>query len=99
MHRFVQIFSDMLSYNRVECNNRLGAWMTQSTAERKTLTLQEVCDILRITRRTAMGLIGRGELSAFKVGQAWQVDARDLDAFIERQKRVAQQGRNEGNAG
>jgi len=89
----------MLSYNRVECNRRPGGWMTQSTVERKTLTLQEVCDILRITRRTAMGLIGRGELSAFKVGQAWRVDARDLDAFIERQKRVAQPGRDEGNAG
>jgi len=89
----------MLSYNCVECNSRPGAWMTQSTAERKTFTLQEVCDILRITRRTAMGLIGRGELSAFKVGQAWRVDARDLDAFIERQKRVAQHGRDEGSAG
>jgi len=73
--------------------------MSQSTAERKTLTLQEVCDILRITRRTATGLIGRGELPAFKVGQAWRVDARDLDAFIERQKRVAQHGQHEGGAG
>jgi excisionase family DNA binding protein len=44
--------------------------VTQPTQERKTLTLQEVCDILRVTRRTATGLIGRGELTAFKVGQA-----------------------------
>ncbi len=68
--------------------------MGQSTAERKMLTLREVCDVLRITRRTAMGLIGRGELAAFKVGQAWRIDARDLDAFIEGQKQAAQQGRD-----
>jgi excisionase family DNA binding protein len=70
--------------------------VTQPTQERKTLTLQEVCDILRVTRRTATGLIGRGELTAFKVGQAWRVDARDLDAFIERQKHAAHHGRHGG---
>ena len=71
--------------------------MTQSTQERTTLTLQEVCDILRVTRRTATGLIGRGELTAFKVGQAWRVDPRDLDAFIERQKHAAHRGRDGGS--
>ena len=71
--------------------------MTQPTQERKTLTLQEVCDILRVTRRTATGLIGRGELTAFKVGQAWRVDARDLDAFIEQQKHAAPHGRPGGS--
>jgi excisionase family DNA binding protein len=72
--------------------------VTQSTQERTTLTLREVCAILRVTRRTATGLIGRGELTAFKVGQAWRVDARDLDAFIERQKHTAPHGRHGGSA-
>lgn len=72
--------------------------MTQPILERRTLTLQEACDVLRITRRTALGLIGRGELVAFKVGQAWRVDARDLDAYIARQKHAAQRGRDGGNA-
>ena len=70
--------------------------MNQLSIERHTLTLQEVCRALRITRRTAMRLIGRGELAAFKVGQAWRVDARDLDAFIERQKRAV---RRDGGVG
>lgn len=69
--------------------------MSQVTAERKTFTLQEVCDVLRITRRTATSLIGRGELVAFKVGQAWRIDAGDLDAYIDARKRAAQQDRNE----
>jgi hypothetical protein len=46
--------------------------MKQSTVERHTLTLQEVCDVLRITRCTAIGLIVRSERAAFKVGQAWR---------------------------
>ena len=71
--------------------------MTQPAQERKTLTLREICDILRVTRRTATGLIGRGELTAFKVGQAWRVDARDLDAFIERQKHAAHHGWHGGS--
>ena len=62
-----------------------------------TLTLQEVCDALRVTRRTASGLIVRGEIAAFKVGQAWRVEARDLQAFIDRQKQAAKRGRNNGN--
>jgi excisionase family DNA binding protein len=65
--------------------------MNQLSIERHTLTLQEVCGVLRITRRTAMRLISRGDLAAFKVGQAWRVDARDLDAYIERQKRAVRQ--------
>lgn len=73
--------------------------MNQSAVERKTLTLHEVCEVLRITRRTAMGLIGRGELTAFKVGQAWRIDARDLDAFIERQKQAVHRDLDRGSAG
>ena len=64
---------------------------TQPEIGRRTYTLAEICAILRITRRTALGMIGRGELTAFKVGPAWRVDAPDLDAYIDRQKRAAQQ--------
>lgn len=65
---------------------------------RRTYTLQEACDVLRITRRTALGLIGRGELVAFKVGPAWRIDTQDLDAYITRQKQAAQRGRTGGGA-
>ncbi len=71
--------------------------MNHSTVERHTLTLQQSCDVPRITRGTAMRLSGCGELAVFKVGQAWRVDARDLDAFIQRQKHAAQQGGDRGN--
>jgi excisionase family DNA binding protein len=69
--------------------------MSQLATEARTLTLQEVSAALRITRKTTLGLIGRGELVAFKVGQVWRVDAPDLEAYIAAQKRAARQCRNE----
>jgi excisionase family DNA binding protein len=66
--------------------------MGQATEALTTLTLQEVCAALRVTRRTATNLIGRGELAAFKVGQAWRVEARDLQAYIARQKQAVRPG-------
>lgn len=72
--------------------------MAQAAIERRTVTVQEVCGVLRITRRTAMGLIARGELTAFKVGQAWRIEARDLDVYIEHQKQAARSCRPGGDA-
>jgi excisionase family DNA binding protein len=67
--------------------------MHQPATTPHTLTLQEACDVLRITRRTATSLIERGELTAFKVGQAWRIDPADLAAYIERQKQAARGSR------
>lgn len=48
-------------------------------------TLNEVCEKLGVTRKTALNWIKTGELKAFKLGSGgrlWRIKERDLQAFI-----------------
>ncbi|MFZ2055691.1 MAG: helix-turn-helix domain-containing protein [Candidatus Aminicenantales bacterium] len=52
-------------------------------------TLNEVCEKLGVTRKTALNWIKTGELKAFKLGSGgrlWRVRERDLQAFIRNPK-------------
>jgi excisionase family DNA binding protein len=55
----------------------------------KALSLQAVLERLSVSRKTALLLIARGKLQAFKVGRQWRFDPADVDAFIEAQKAAA----------
>lgn len=50
------------------------------------LQLSEVADILSISQAQVYALVRRGELRAIKIGGRgqWRVEARELEAFIER---------------
>ena len=39
----------------------------------RLLTLKETAELLRVSRRTVMGMVKRKELSALKVGRQWRV--------------------------
>ena len=45
--------------------------------------LEEVADILQVTRRTIYNWIYEGKLKAFKVGRAWRVSKEALEDFIQ----------------
>jgi len=52
------------------------------------LSAQEVADILKIARNTVYELIRRGELISSKVGKQVRVDRQEVEAYLNRSKRV-----------
>lgn len=45
-------------------------------------TLQEVEELLHVTRRTTYNWIKAGKLKAFKVGKGWRVTKEALEDFM-----------------
>jgi excisionase family DNA binding protein len=57
---------------------------TSSATEAITIyTLDEVAQLLKVTRRTVYNYVGSGELKAVKLGSDWRVKYKDLLAFIQ----------------
>ncbi|HEM3486276.1 MULTISPECIES: helix-turn-helix domain-containing protein [Streptococcus] len=52
-------------------------------ANLNTYTLEEVEDILKVTRRTIYNYIKNGDLKAVKMGKYWRVSEANLQDFIE----------------
>ncbi|MBK6940942.1 MAG: helix-turn-helix domain-containing protein [Planctomycetes bacterium] len=59
---------------------------SEATAARM-LKLREVAALLAINERTVRSTIAAGRLRCVRIGRAVRIDARDLEAFIERSKR------------
>ena len=55
-------------------------------------TLDQVAELLQVSRRTVLRFIERGELVGVKVGRAWRFTKEDLQDYLETQKRKRQQG-------
>lgn len=56
-------------------------------ATRHLMTLPEVADHLRIGQRTAYGWAKAGKIPAFKIGSSWRFDRKDVDQWVEAQKK------------
>ena len=56
---------------------------------RELLTLKQVQEILRLSERTVLRLLQRKELNGFKVGREWRFEQSDINEYIERQRRKA----------
>ncbi|EGQ8188737.1 helix-turn-helix domain-containing protein [Vibrio cholerae] len=54
------------------------------------LTLKEVAAYLKLAEKTAYRLASEGKLPGFKVGGSWRFKREDLEAWIEKQKGVAE---------
>ena len=61
----------------------------------EVLTLKEVAALLKIAERTAYMMVQRGDLPGFKVGGQWRFKRKDIDAWMEAQKRAEHQGGEE----
>lgn len=55
----------------------------------KVYTLDEVADILKVSRRTLYTYIKEGKLPAVKMGKYWRVSQDTLESFISTGTRVA----------
>lgn len=57
-------------------------------AKIEVYTIDEVCEILKLTRRTLYTYIKNGDLKASKVGRSWRVSAAALQEFLEQKASV-----------
>lgn len=48
----------------------------------KILTLEEVADYLKVTRRTMYRLVQQGQVPAFKLGGSWRFRRGELERWI-----------------
>ena len=51
-------------------------------ADLKVYTLDDVADILKVTKRTLYNYIKAGELPAIKMGKYWRVTQENLQSFV-----------------
>ena len=49
-------------------------------------TVRQLAEYLSVNERTVYRMAERGELPAFKVGDAWRFRRHDIDAWIDRQQ-------------
>jgi excisionase family DNA binding protein len=65
--------------------------------EIKVYTLEEVCKILSITKRTVYNYIKADKLHAFKMGKYWRVTEEALREFIGQDTPVVESNRRKEN--
>jgi excisionase family DNA binding protein len=68
-------------------------------ADIKVYTLDEVADILKVTKRTLYTYVKEGKLPAVKMGKYWRVSQDALEAFISTGTPVADANRRKENQG
>jgi len=56
--------------------------------EKEVLTLEEVAEYLRLSKKTVYKMARSGELPAFKAGNHWRLKRPELDEWIRRRTRV-----------
>jgi len=56
----------------------------------EVLKLKDVVALLKVSEKTIYSMAQAGELPAFKVRGQWRFSRKDLDAWIDEQKRVSQ---------
>lgn len=60
-----------------------------TTEQRRLLSIKDAARCLGVGERQVWALLARGEMASVKIGRRRLIDARDLDAFIERCKEAA----------
>ncbi|MFH0726660.1 MAG: helix-turn-helix domain-containing protein [Pseudomonadota bacterium] len=56
----------------------------------EVIKLKDVAALLKVGEKTVYSMAQSGELPAFKVRGQWRFSRKDIDAWIEQQKRTTQ---------
>lgn len=59
--------------------------------DKKELTfysVEEIADMLKVSKRTVYRNMQAGELHAVKIGQNWRISQENLEAFLQERERV-----------
>ncbi len=51
-------------------------------------TVNEVAELLRVSKLTVWRYINAGSLPAYKIGRDWRIKKSEFDAFIESRRKV-----------
>jgi len=60
----------------------MEAAMRETTPE--IYTINDLMEILKVTRRTLQDYINRGKIKGFKMGNEWRITKQSLEDFIEK---------------
>lgn len=63
-------------------------------ADLKVYTLNEVADILKVTKRTLYNYIKAGVLPAVKMGKYWRITEDNLQAFVSKDTPVIENNKH-----
>ena len=63
----------------------------------KVYTLDEVADLLHLTKRTLYNYVKEGKLPAVKIGKYWRVSEENLQKFLTNGTAVADSNRRKEN--
>ena len=66
-------------------------------ADIKVFTVDEVADILKVTKRTLYNYIKADKLHAVKMGKYWRVSEESLQAFISTGTPILEENRRKEN--
>lgn len=66
-------------------------------ADIKVYTLDEVADILKVTKRTLYNYVKAGKLPAVKIGKYWRVSEESLQTFISTGTPIIEENRRKEN--
>jgi excisionase family DNA binding protein len=61
----------------------------RSFTEARLLTVNEVADLLRVSRMTVYRLIKEGEIAALRVGRSYRLREDDVDDYLSQRYTVA----------
>lgn len=56
----------------------------------KILNVKQVQEMLSLSERTIFRLISQGKIKGFKAGREWRFEQKDIEAYIERQRKEAE---------
>ena len=57
----------------------------QTEMQADIITIREVADYLKLTKKTAYRLVAEGKIPGFKVGGSWRFRRSEIEKWIEQQ--------------
>lgn len=93
--KLIQIFLILVNYFKVIYNTYksiIFIYMMEDISLERLLTTEEVAELLRIDPVTVRRLIGRGELTAYRIAGEYRFTGVDLEKFLENQRVVVEIG-------
>lgn len=51
-------------------------------SEAEVMTVKELCDYLRLTKKTILKLLNEGQIPARKVGGSWRILKGEVDKYL-----------------
>jgi excisionase family DNA binding protein len=65
-----------------------------SILEWKVLTIPEVSEYLRVSRKTIYRMLHRRDIPAFRLGGDWRINIEDLERWIKRESQAEEAERS-----